>query len=181
MSGDRDRMSSRSSAPKHLDARQRRSTRRHPSRYCPATCASQRKAGGARQVRAVRAAKQCPNVSNDGPTDLRARQIDFLFVVKWPVGGFGGARGRHRSGGPVGGRGIGSRSRGVTSPKCRCPGVRRPRRRSSRSWSVLPGPAVQWVTRWASAMRCRNTTSLSRRFSARNASRGVLPSVSLRS
>jgi len=45
----------------------------------------------------------------------------------------------------------------------------------------LPGPAVQLVARCASAMRWRQTMSLSRRLSARIASRGVLPSASLRS
>jgi hypothetical protein len=53
---------------------------------------------------------------------------------------------------------------------------------SESSWIVLPGPADHRVTtRWASATRCRQTTSLSRRLRARIASRGVLPSASLRS
>ena len=74
------------------------------------------------------------------------------------------------------------RVRVVTAPKSRCSGVSRSRRRQRRSWSVLPEPAChRLATRRASATRCRQTTSLSRRLSERIASRGVLPSASLRS
>ena len=72
-------------------------------------------------------------------------------------GSFGRCRGAgecHRSGGLAGGRRVGFRVWAVTSPKRRCSGSSRPRRRQSRPGVSCPDPTChRAVTRWASATR----------------------------
>jgi hypothetical protein len=110
----------------------------------------------------------------------RAMQNDFLFVVKRPVRGWGA---RASVTGPVVWPMVvvsvqGPGSDFAEEPLFRCEAATL----ATEPFLECPArPAVQLVTRFASVMRCRHTTSLSRRLNARIASRGVFPSASLRS
>jgi hypothetical protein len=72
----------------------------------------------------------------------RRRQNDLLFVVKRQFHGLRGARDRARSAWPAGGSRVGFWVRVVTSPKRRCSGSSRPRRRHGRPGVSCPGLLV---------------------------------------
>jgi hypothetical protein len=125
----------------------------------------------------ARREQRSPNVSAERrPQPFpRGHRSKTSLLSRGGFGWCGGAWERHRSAGLTGVVGW-LRVWAVTSPKSRCSGVSRSRGRQRRCWSVLPGPADQRdESRRASATRCRQTTSLSRRVSERIAPAGCGP------